>query len=211
MRPWARESRFFGYLDQKFLHNQSEGYTSSRNEVDPAQEVRYRNMLLEPLLPRGIKSLNQLASSAQGNTNLSAMIRQLRDILRLVYEGDSSGWSVAEQYQMIYPFSFWMTKYSISFISISEGDIFVLTTLAHLFAVGVTLAIAFPAIDIPLFASIRIKGIIEASHILGGSPGVFCDTCGTFHYHNELMDYPLNTVHSHGKLGGGVRILSMFT
>lgn len=202
MRPWAGESGFSSYLDQRSPHNQFEEHTSSRNEADPTQAVGYRNTLLEMLLPQGIKSLNQLASSAQSDTNISAMIRQLRDILRLVYERHSSGWSVAEQYQLIYPFSSWMTKYSISFISISEGDIFVLTTLAHFFAVVVTLAIAFPAIDIPLFVSIRIKGIIEASHILRGTPEIFCDICGTFHYHNELMDYPLNTVHAHRKLWG---------
>lgn len=202
MRPWARESGFSSYLDQRSLHNQSEEHSPSQNEADPTQAVGYRNTLLEQLLPQGIKSLNQLASSAQSDTNMSAMIRQLRDILRLVYERHSSGWSVAEQYQLIYPFSTWMTKYSISFISISEGDTFVLTTLAHFFAVVVTLAIAFPATDIPVFVSIRIKGIIEAGQILGGRSGIFCDICGTFHSQNELMDYPLNTVHAHRKLWG---------
>lgn len=202
MKSWAGESEFSSYLDRGSSKDQSEQQSTSSWDNCPTPAVGNRNTLLEHLLSQGIKSLNTLAYSAQGNIDLSAMIRQLRDTLRLVCERQSSGWSEAEQYQLIYPFSSWMTKYSISFISISEGDKLVLTILAHFYAVVVTLAIAFPAVDIPPFASIRLKGIIEADHIMQGSPGIFCGRCNTFHYLNEQMEYPLNTVHAYQSLWG---------
>src|SRR5690349_9518802 len=110
MGVWAGESGFFKYLKQGPV-NQSLDLTSSPNYSGSVQAVLYRNALSELLFPQGIQSLNQLASSVQDNTNLSAMIRQLRDILRVVYERESSSWSVSEQYRLIFPFSSWMTKY----------------------------------------------------------------------------------------------------
>ena len=57
-----------------------------------------------------------------------------------------------------------MDKFTVSYLAISEGDPIVLATLAHLFAVVVTLSLAFPDIDLPLVTSIRLQSIIEVGH-----------------------------------------------
>jgi len=128
--------------------------------------------------------------------------------MRLVYERRSSDWSVADQFRLVYPFSSWMTKYAISFVAISEEDSVTITTLAHTFAVVVTLAIALPAIDLPLFASIRLKSIFEADRILRKKPAVLCSVCNRFHHHDELIAFPLNAVHVYNELWGRTEIVA---
>lgn len=88
-----------------------------------------------------------------------------------------------------------MTKHSISFVSISEGGPLVLTIFAHVYAVVVTLTMVFPAINIPTFASIHVKGIIEADQVLRARSKTANGSSGTFQYNSELMDYPLETVY----------------
>jgi hypothetical protein len=128
------------------------------------------------------------------------MIRQLRDALHLVSKRSLSGWSMTEQYRLLHPFSSWMTRYSISFVDISNSDEAVLAALANFYAVGVTLVIIFPALDILPFASIRLKGIIEIDKILRNNPGVLCGTCSTHHYYNKWLEFPLNAVHTNQSL-----------
>lgn len=149
------------------------------------------------LLLQGIDSLNGLASCLRDDLTLAAMVRQFRDALRLVQQREDLEWSIEDQFKLIHPFSAWITKYAISFIDISEKRSIILAVLAHMYAVVVVLSMALPAVDLPLFASIRIRGILEVDLILGQQPGFLCDTCSTFHVHSKVMDFPLNTVHSY--------------
>jgi hypothetical protein len=68
----------------------------------------------------------------------------------------------------MHPFAAWMDKYSRSYLAISEGDSVVLASLAHLFAVVVVLALAFPGTDLPLVTPIRLESIIKIDQVCEG-------------------------------------------
>lgn len=199
MQPWAETSEFAAYLDRRFPQRLGERKLSSTNQaiIHPSDN---RCLLPEPLLSQGIRCLNELSSAPHDDLNRAAMIRQLRDALHLVSKRPVSGWSMTEQYRLLHPFSSWMTRYSISFVDISNSNETLLATLANFYAVGITLVIVFPALDILPFASIRLKGIIEIDQLLRSNPGLLCGTCSTYHYHNKWLEFPLNAVHTYQSL-----------
>jgi hypothetical protein len=194
MRPWIKESVFFRFLD----HDALVAY-QQRGAV--ADDAHYRVPILESLLAEGISSLNRLASCPKDSPDLSAIIRQLRDTCRIVYERPSNR-SAEDQFKLVHPFAAWMDKYSISYVAISEGDSLVLVILAHFYAVVVTLAIVFPGIDLPLVTPIPLESIIKVDQILRRKPGFFCANCKAYHCQIELMAFPLNTVSVFRELQG---------
>jgi hypothetical protein len=192
MQPWIKESVLFRFFDHH-------GFINSERRVSTcisttADDGRGYTPILKSLLAQGISSLNGLSSCSKDIPDLSALIRQLRDTCRIVYER-SSKWPVKEQFRLFHPFAAWMDKYTISYVAISEGDPIVLATLAHFFAVVVTLDLAFPDIDLPLVSPIRLRSIIELGRVLRKKPEFFCGNCRTVHEQDDLMAFPLNTVY----------------
>ncbi|KAE9373902.1 hypothetical protein N431DRAFT_504404 [Stipitochalara longipes BDJ] len=192
MRPWIKESVFFRFLDFRGCANSERCIDFGNSTI--ANDGHGCVPILKSVLAQGISSLNGLSSCAKDRPDLSALVRHLRDTCRVVHDR-SSNWSVEDQFRLMHPFSAWMNKYTISYIAISEGDPIVLATLAHFFAVVVTLDLAFPDINLLLVSPIRLQSIIEVGRVLRTKPAFFCGSCRIVHEEQDLMAFPLNTVH----------------
>lgn len=164
-------------------------------EIFAARTCDNRIVHADNLLTLGIYTLNCLASCFQDDQKIAAIIRQHRDVLRLVHERLYNGISAEHQYRTIHPFTPWFTRYSTTYlISITERDPLILIYLMHIYAVIITLAIALPAINHPLFIVIRFRGILEISRTLDKELALFCAACNTYHSCNQLMSFPLHSV-----------------
>jgi hypothetical protein len=192
MQPWIKESVFSRFLDYRGSANSAIRIATGSSTI--ANNGHGCVPILKSLLAQGISSLNRLSSCTKDRPDLSALVRQLRDTCRIVHER-SSAWPVEDQFRLVHPFAAWMDKYTMSYIAISEGDPVVLGTLAHFFAVVVTLDLAFPDIDLPLVSSIRLQSIIEVGRVLRRKPAFFCGNCRIVHEEHGQMAFPLNTVH----------------
>jgi hypothetical protein len=84
--------------------------------------------------------------------------------------------------------------HTIAFEDISATDPVVLAVIAHSYAVVLTLAVVFPAVDLPIITAIRVKGILEAERLGRGNPGWVCGVCRDYHWHETVMEYPLTAV-----------------
>jgi hypothetical protein len=69
-----------------------------------------------------------------------------------------------------------------------------LTTLAHFYAVFIVFAMAFVALDQHLLISIRIRSILEIWRLLEKTEGFFCNSCREFHWHANIMAFPLDVL-----------------
>jgi hypothetical protein len=201
MRPWSKESVFHHLFAYELCYHSEETVVVPPQSSSTTQESEDRNVSAHELLTQGVDSLNGLASCFRDDQNLAVVVRQLRDVMRLVHERLDSKISTKDQYRLIHPFTAWFTKYSTSsFITISERDPHLLIFLLHMYAVVITLAVAFPAVDLPFFASIRLRGILKIRLTLEGELGFLCMACNAFHNYNQLMAFPLNTAHVYQSL-----------
>ncbi|KAH8807123.1 hypothetical protein F5884DRAFT_788581 [Xylogone sp. PMI_703] len=195
MRSWSKESAFHRLFEYDLRYNHKEAnIVFSENRV----------ILAVKLLAQSVSSLNRLVFCLQKDKNLAVMSRQLRDVARLVREQLHMEISTRDQYRLIHPFTAWFTKYSTaSYIDLSKRDPLLLFFLSHMYAVVVMLAVALPAIDLPFFASIRLRGILDIRLVLEREQGILCMACNVFHNYNELMAFPLNTVDVYQSLWQG--------
>ncbi|PTB35792.1 uncharacterized protein TrAFT101_010638 [Trichoderma asperellum] len=200
MRPWLKRSAFhriFTY-EPPYLDNEEQAAATPPETGD----VEHRFALVKKLLAEGVNSVNGLAFCFQGDRDLSAVLRQLRDVMRLVHERLGSDITTEDQYRLVYPFTAWFVKSpAASFVSLSKKNPYMLVFLLHMYAVVVTLTTALPRIDVPLFAKYRLRAILQICNILKNDPGFLCQRCNGFHAYQEIMSFPLNSVSAYQQLG----------
>jgi hypothetical protein len=190
----AGSLHFFRYLNNEDIMNTT---TGDAQVCSKSIHVRHPSSssptFLESLISQGINSLNRLVPCRKDGPDLNALIRQLRDAVRIVQE-QSSGLSIEEQTRMIHPFTLWMNKYSISYSAISGRRPLILASLAHWYAVTIVLNLACPDVKLPLISPIRAKSILEIDGKLKKMESVNCDVCRLFHSYNDLMGFPMNVI-----------------
>lgn len=200
MKPWLKRSAFHRIFTYEPVYYETEDQiASSPPEIG---DVEHRFALVKKLLAEGISSVNGLAFCFQGDRDLSAVLRQLRDVMRLVHERLGSDISTEDQYRLVYPFTAWFAKNAAaSYVSLSTKNPFLLVFLLHMYAVVVTLTSALPRIDVPLFAKFRLRAILEICQILKTEPGFLCQRCNGFHSYEEVMAFPLSSVSVYQQVG----------
>ena len=193
MQPWLKDSSWLTAFS-RIAPRDTYRDTTNRSSSTVADKDCQRDTVPASYLLQGIGSLNRLALCTKGNAELSAMVRQLRDILRIILE-QPSGWSDEDQFRLSYPLVMFMTRLPISYALISESCACLLITLAHMFAVILSLTVAFPCIDIPTFALAYVKSILEIEQGLLQTVGDYeCDGCQVVHSSAQFMAFPLDAV-----------------
>ncbi|KAL6831751.1 hypothetical protein V8C40DRAFT_237145 [Trichoderma camerunense] len=200
MKPWLKRSAFHQIFTFEPTHYETEELVAS--SPPETGDMEHRFTLIKTLLAEGIGSVNGLAFCFQGDRDLSAVLRQLRDVMRLVHERLGSDLSAEDQYRLVYPFTAWFVKNSAaSYVSLSAKNPFLLVFLLHMYAVVVSLTVSLPRIDVPLFAKYRLRAILEICNILKNEPGFLCQRCNGFHSYEEVMAFPLNSVSVYQQFG----------
>lgn len=147
------------------------------------------------MLRQGLNALNKLSHCLRHDLNLAAVIRQLRDVLRLANDQLDDEIPSTTQYRLIYPFISWYNKNAASsYVAISEKDPSLLVFLLHMYSAFISLAVALPATNLPLFTAFRFRAAIEINRELEQRGGLECPGCNTFHQYNELATFPLHAV-----------------
>ena len=196
MQPWQQKSSWTHILkrndNDETIGARIKGSAAIRRPATP-RDVNF----LKALLQQGIVSTNQMATCTKQNAKLSASVRQLRDVLHLLLNNPGE-WSEEAQYQTAYPVVRMMTEIPISFIQISPTNPTVLLTFAHLDAIIVLLAMRFPGLDIPTFAQIYVKSVLELNKIMPRTERSYtCDGCEKNHDISARMAFPLAVVKFH--------------
>jgi len=118
--------------------------------------------------------------------------------MRLVHDQLGTEIPITTQYRLIYPFISWYNKNSSSsYIAISERDTALLTFLLHMYAAFISLAVALPATNLPLFTAFRFRAIIEINKALNEREGLQCPGCNVFHQYEELAAFPNHAVQAY--------------
>lgn len=194
MQPWLKDSSWltaFSYIAPRDFYRD----TIHRSSSTVADKASQRDTVPASYLLQGISSLNRLAVCIKGNVEMSAMVRQLRDVLRIILERPS-GWSEEDQFRLSYPLVMFMTRLPISYAVTSESCACLLITLSHMFAVILSLTVAFPCIDVPTFAPAYVNSILEIGQGLLHTVGDYaCRGCQVVHSSAQFMAFPLNAVH----------------
>ncbi|KAL7966184.1 hypothetical protein HDV63DRAFT_385735 [Trichoderma sp. SZMC 28014] len=200
MKPWLDRSAFNRIFALELPYPENEEQAAAT--PPETEDVEQRFAIIRTLLAEGVNSVNGLAFCYQSDRDLSAVLRQLRDVMRLVHEQLGSDITAEDQYRLIYPFTAWFVKSSAaSFVSLSKKSPYMLVFLLHLYAVVVALTIALPRIDIPLFAKYRLRAILQICHFLKDEPGFLCQRCNGLHAYQEIMSFPLKSVSAYQQLG----------
>ncbi|KAM0255358.1 hypothetical protein ACHAQJ_005878 [Trichoderma viride] len=200
MKPWLKRSAFHRIFTYEPLYLETEEQAAA--SPPETGDIEHRFALIKKLLAEGVNSVNGLAFCFQSDRDLSAVLRQLRDVMRLVHERLGSDIPTEDQYRLIYPFTAWFaTNPAASYVSLSKKNPFLLVFLLHMYSVVVTLTAALPRIDVPLFAKFRLRAILSICEILKNDPGFLCQRCNGFHAYNEIMAFPLNSVSVYQQVG----------
>ncbi|EHK46946.1 uncharacterized protein TrAtP1_010441 [Trichoderma atroviride] len=200
MKPWLERSAFHRIFTYELPCPENEEQAAAT--PPETGDVEHRFALVKKLLAEGVNSVNGLAFCFQGDRDLSAVLRQLRDVMRLVHERLGSDITAEDQYRLVYPFTAWFVKSpAASFVSLSKKNPYMLVFLLHLYAVVVALTTALPRIDVPLFAKYRLRAILQICSVLKDDPGFLCQRCNGLHAYQEIMSFPLNSVSAYQQLG----------
>ncbi|KFX99441.1 hypothetical protein V490_01795 [Pseudogymnoascus sp. VKM F-3557] len=192
MRHWSEQSMFHYLFEYDRVHRSTNMETAP---MDALIMTGAPGHAIANLLTEGVDALNKLSQCLQHDLDLAAVIRQLRDVMRLVHDQLDAQTPTTAQYRLIYPFISWYNKNAASsYIKISEKDPAVLIFLLHMYAAFISLAVALPDTNLPLFTTFRFRAIVEINRALEQSQGLHCLGCNTLHYYNELSGFPLHAL-----------------
>ena len=193
MQPWQQKSSWSHILNSVDSHKiigTRDEYSTAKGRPATPRDFE----IFGALLQQGIGSTNQMAAYTKQNFELSASVRQLRDVLHLLLS-NSGEWSEEAQFQTAYPLVKIMTAIPISFIQINQTNPTVLLTLAHVFAVVVLLAMRFPCLDIPTFAQVYVKSVLELNEIIPRTGRSYtCSGSEMNHNVSTCMAFPLAVI-----------------
>lgn len=195
MQHWSDQSVFRHLFDYDRLHRLEDITSISAKFCVVPQPGTH---VVANLLTQGLNSLSKLSHCFRHDLNLAAVVRQLRDVLRLVRDQLDAEIPVATQYRLIYPFISWYNRNSASsYVAISEKDPAVLAFLLHMYSAFISLAVALPATNLPLFTAFRFRAIVEINMALEQREGFQCAGCHVFHQYSELATFPLHAIQAY--------------
>ncbi|KAL6789541.1 hypothetical protein GGI42DRAFT_337560 [Trichoderma sp. SZMC 28013] len=85
MKPWLKRSAFHQVFTYEPMGYETEGRAAS--SPPKTGDMEHRSALIEMLLAEGISLVSGLTFCFQDEHKLSAVLRQLRDVVRHVHEG----------------------------------------------------------------------------------------------------------------------------
>lgn len=187
MRPWVGESVFAKYLGN--IHDaHNNGHDLTRTLPDPLSEMA-RTASFELLLFEGISSLEQISHHLKKRPELSAMTRDLGDILRRVRD-TRGNLSEDEVFRRVHPYRSLISSFSSSLLDASNGDVILLIVIAHSFATFVALALRFSALDLGFLVNVRLQSIISIEKAMQKQALFKCECCDVVWPPEALMLFP---------------------
>ena len=153
MQPWKEESALLIYLEK-----QASGLlpTISDDSRIPTGEIRLEVM---SLLRESINSLSALEPLVKDRPDLARIVRELFNFAENA-QSKTTSLSLAAQYKTMHFLRGWIHQLPSSVVDVTKGDILVLLTLAHFFAVALTVAPLYPVINHIHFVNIRVAAIV---------------------------------------------------
>jgi hypothetical protein len=204
LRDWSKPSVFLrplSFRKQPPLWEESENESPYKGIDD---DLHGDLTGVSSLLLQGIESLSKLSACFREELSFAAMIRRLRDVLRVVHARLGTPIPAADQYRIILPFTCWFSRDAAScYIPVSKKDPRVLGFLLHMYAVVVTLTVALPATDFSIFASFRVRAVLEICQALEEKESFWCTPCNQFHQSQRLMPFALDAVRHYRRQGRG--------
>jgi hypothetical protein len=207
MQQWSRQSIFHRPLSAKA---QGAYWESWRQETASHQRDDIDMTNISNLIMQGEDSLGKLATCFHREIHYSAVIRRLRDALKLAHRYLDRDVPASEQFDVIWPFTCWFSRDASScYIAVSNREPRVLIFLLHIYATVLLLTIALPATDFSIFASFRIRAILEICQALNEMGQLWCVACNDFHQARGMVEFPLSAVKQYCQVGAaGLDVLT---
>lgn len=95
-----------------------------------------------------------------------------------------------EQYRHMYPLRCWLIWFPESFVSLTQGDIWVLIMLAHFYALTLAVIPIFPVVNTRMFINARIESISSILNNIRETQPYYCQPCSKVHVIQQLMQFP---------------------
>lgn len=190
MRPGIRNSEFSEMIVDDIFISANQKFLEAHACL-VGQKLHNHEANHSSLLSMGIDWLNRVYTCVKNQDNLSLVVRQLRDTLKIVRNRDSE-WPDKEQFRLARLLRLgWIPG---SFTSLHDAESHFLITLADLFAVFLVLTTKFPAINHETFTFGRLKSILQISQVLQETAVIECKTCSALHDSTEMMTFPYQAV-----------------
>jgi hypothetical protein len=187
MRPWSRESAFVKYLGSSD-DACNDGQDPTREIPDPLGEI-IRTASFELLLSDGISSLEQLSHLLKKRPELSAMTRDLGDILGWVRD-TRGNLSEDEVFRRLHPYRSLISSFSSSLLNATNGDEILLIVIAYFFATFVAVTLRAPLLNLDFLISVRLQSIISISKAVRRQYLLKCECCNVLWSTEVLMLFP---------------------
>lgn len=190
MIPWADKSVFVNYIEENnALATQL--YGAEQMSSTPVGTFDRHSAFLH-LLIEGIDSLNRVSYATKDRPELSAMVRDLRDLLRKVRDAPGE-LSQDVLFRRLHPYRSLVSSFSSSLLNATNGDAIILVVIAHTFATFIALALRFPHINYGFMINVRLQSI----HSINEAFERQIQTGATSTVHGKidyLMRFPCETV-----------------
>lgn len=191
MSSWTDKSVFANYLRKADILK----ITTDNIERPLLISVGYlhKKSAFEYLLIQGINSLNGVSHAVKDRPDLSAMMRDLRDLLRKVCD-DLGELSEDDLFRRIHPYRSLFSSFSSSLLNATNGDDMLLIVITHIFATFVALVLRFPHINYGFLINVRLQSIISINEALQCRKPVGCDLWDEQNSVDYFMQFPLFVV-----------------
>ncbi|MCJ1308893.1 hypothetical protein MMC25_002548 [Agyrium rufum] len=192
MGEWKTESSLLEYLE-------AQRYASFADLVEDVTmfpvAIPQKAALFDynQLLEHATRSLEVLEKFVVGQTDLEGIVRRLYDFVEHV-RGIREMPPLAMQFKLMHPLRGYLNWLPASVDRIAQGEAIVSVTLAHFYAVGLTVTRVFPIVDHIHFVNIRIAGITAIKNILDSSAAEALDPVAYPVELLALMAFPLEAV-----------------
>ena len=163
MEPWKEESAFLSHLETqvtRLLPVVTLGGLSTSSEESIVD--------ISGLLKEGINSLSALEPLVKDRHDLVQIVKELFNFAEKA-QGYNCSFPMSAQYKTMHFLRGWLHRLPACLVDVTKGDTVVLVTLAHFFAVALTVAPIFPVVNQIHFVNIRVaaigdihQGILEA-------------------------------------------------
>ena len=187
MQPWKDESSLLRYLEGQA----SRLLPAILSDTSPTPTDGTWLEVMS-LLRECINSLSALELLVKDRPDLARIVRELFNFAENA-QSQTSSLSLAAQYKAMHFLRGWLHRLPSSLVDVTKGDLVVLVTLAHFFAVALTVAPLYPVINHIHFVNIRIAAIVDIQQSMLETVGHVSDV-EQANQATMLMAYPLMAV-----------------
>lgn len=129
--------------------------------------------------PSCIKRRPGLSSAIEGLCRTASNFLQLEDHLTL-----------EEQYMHMYPLRSWLNWFPDSLVPLTQGDLWVLTMLAHFYSLTLAVIPIFPVVNTRIFIAVRVNSITSILNSISEKQPYYCRLCSEIHLAHHFMQFP---------------------